>query len=478
MKLRKWQDKAKKEAVAAFLNGETLQTIAGAVGSGKSATAIEIGADLYSRGIINFIVIVAPHKTVVEDFQKSFEKRLEARFDGLYGSAGIAVTNANKNFLTDHAIKILRSENTRSLLIIDEVHHNAGECEEVANTWGRKLLRLKELATFTLCLSGTLFRSDKRAISCIEYDGSEVKTNVSYTLAQGIKDKINKYPRVMAYDFAGEQKIQHLVDEKRLDLQSLLKKPEIFSRVIADANTTLKQVKEHIKNAAGLVVCVDIEHARKVKHFIQSLGEDVELVTSREEAPHHTIEKFKTNNMQWIVSVGMIAEGTDIQRIQTIVYLTNKMTETIFVQIFGRGLRINTLYPQFKQDAWLYCLAHPTLISLAETLAEELQDHEVLFKKDLLKKQRGKGKETGQVSSESEYVIAQESDFEIQSSLTNKDDTESRMLTPMTPLAPQRQHLQLSRRESRDESYNYQLSKSEIVVKLQHYTFYDKINNL
>jgi superfamily II DNA or RNA helicase len=71
-------------------------------------------------------------------------------------------------------------------------------------------------------------------------------------------------------------------------------------------------------------------------------NEDAVVVTYRENEPTSIIQQFRYAQTKWIISVGMISEGTNIPRLQVCCHLTNIKTEMHFRQILGRILRMTT----------------------------------------------------------------------------------------------------------------------------------------
>ena len=48
---------------------------------------------------------------------------------------------------------------------------------------------------------------------------------------------------------------------------------------------------------------------------------------------------FRVSHDPWIVTVNMVSEGVDIRRLRVVVYLTSRLTQLAFRQIFGRVVR-------------------------------------------------------------------------------------------------------------------------------------------
>ena len=83
--------------------------------------------------------------------------------------------------------------NHRVFVVFDEIHHCSGSEVENANIWGQQVLtKIQGLATFTLALSGTPWRSDSLPIVMGEYsdpDG-QLLVDYQYTLKQAIADGV------------------------------------------------------------------------------------------------------------------------------------------------------------------------------------------------------------------------------------------------------------------------------------------------
>ncbi|CAG9001113.1 MAG: hypothetical protein CENE_03130 [Candidatus Celerinatantimonas neptuna] len=67
----------------------------------------------------------------------------------------------------------------------------------------------------------------------------------------------------------------------------------------------------------------------------------------------------------------MIAEGTDIPRLQVCCHLSNILTELFFRQVLGLILRITDTS---NQQAWLYTLAEEILVQFAQAIEDDIPD--------------------------------------------------------------------------------------------------------
>lgn len=81
------------------------------------------------------------------------------------------------------------------------------------------------------------------------------------------------------------------------------------------------------------------------------------------------IQQFRDAKTKWIVSVGMISEGTDIPRLQVCCHLTRVKTELYFRQVLGRILRVQN---DAFEEALLIMPAEPKLMEFAHRVAEDI----------------------------------------------------------------------------------------------------------
>ena len=151
-----------------------------------------------------------------------------------------------------------------------------------------------------------------------------------------------------------------------------------MSSVLEDAHRRLLEVRRKQPDAGGLVICMDVEHARAIAELIERRWRIRPTVaTSDDPMASARIARYAKSSDPWIVAVRMVSEGVDIPRLRVGVFATNTTTELFFRQALGRlvrwtrGLR--------TQRAWLYIPDDPRLRRLADGIAE--QRRHSLFKR-------------------------------------------------------------------------------------------------
>jgi superfamily II DNA or RNA helicase len=114
----------------------------------------------------------------------------------------------------------------------------------------------------------------------------------------------------------------------------------------------LASIRLESPNAGGLVVAASVQHAKTIqKILVTQFHQSAAIVTYRHDEPLSEINAYRHGNTEWIVSVGMISEGTDIPRLQVCCHISSEKTELYFRQVLGRILRVNN---EQNQKVWLF----------------------------------------------------------------------------------------------------------------------------
>ena len=359
--------------------------------AGKTALAAEVAAYLFEVNKIDFALCFSPSTEVATGIQRTFSKRLNCNFDGVIGSIGCSYTYQNMRFLKEDYWNLLK--NNRVLVIFDEIHHCAGSSEDNANVWGQSIIKnIQDQASYTLALTGTPWRSDLLPISLATYKNPEnkIECNYTYSLQQAVEDGVCRNPKIVLIDneeisiTTTEEKtktytsLQALLKEPSISYQDLIENEVVIDYIIAQGVNKLAEIRLDTPKAAGLIVASSVEHAEKILTILtDTFHQSASIVTYKEQYASDKINNFRFNDTQWIVSVGMVSEGTDIPRLQVCCHLSRVKTELYFRQVLGRILRANG---SSNQEAWLFTLAEEKLSTFANRIDKELPDMNVLVK--------------------------------------------------------------------------------------------------
>jgi superfamily II DNA or RNA helicase len=364
-------------------------------GAGKTVLAAEVAAYLFETKQIDFVICFSPSNEVANGIRKTFAKRLNCNFDGVIGSVGCSYTYQNMRFFNDDYWKLLK--NNRVLVVFDEIHHCAGSSIEDANVWGQDIVKnIQQQAAFTLALTGTPWRSDLLPIALATYSDpdNKIQCNYTYSLQQAVNDGVCRNPKIVLIDneeisvttTKQETKtynsLKSLLKDPSFSYQDLIKHEAVINYIIAQGVSKLATIRQQNSNAAGLIVASSVEHAEQIVTVLTDLfHQSATIVTYKESDAGDRINHFRFSNTQWIVSVGMVSEGTDIPRLQVCCHLSRVKTELYFRQVLGRILRVNS---SPNQEAWLFTLAEETLTTFANRIDQELPDTCILIRNNAI----------------------------------------------------------------------------------------------
>jgi superfamily II DNA or RNA helicase len=366
--------------------------------SGKTVLAAEVAAYLFAMKLIDFVLCFSPSITVAEGIKNTFARRLNCNFDGVIGAIGCSYTYQNMRFFNEDNWKIIK--NNRVLVVFDEIHHCSGSSFDDANAWGQDIVQnIQEQATFTLALTGTPWRSDLIPIALANYSDpdNQIQCDYTYSLQQAVSDGVCRNPKIVLID---NEEISVTTQEQETkvfnSLHDLLKAPlisyqdlichEIVIQYILEKGCNkLAEIRQFNPDTGGLIVASSVEHAQQIlKMLTEQLQQTAVIVTYKETDAAERIKHFRFCKTQWIVSVGVVAEGTDIPRLQVCCHLSRVKTELYFRQVLGRILRVNDAV---NQEAWLFTFAEEKLSIFAHQIDQELPNSGVLVRGNAIAQQ-------------------------------------------------------------------------------------------
>ncbi len=307
----------------------------------------------------------------------------KTEFNGKVGSLGDAFTYQKLGTLDNDTWKLF--DRFRVFVIFDEIHHCAGSSTQDANAWGAPIIEIiREKASYSIALTGTPWRSDSLPIALSTYcENNMIQCDYVYGLKQAIADDVCRVPQVIAIDNnkivvtkIKKQQVFNsfstLLTAKATSYSHIVLNETVNDQVLSRAIVKLNELRKINSNAGGLVVASSIEHAEAIKLLmIKNYSISAVVVTTNEARPSNKIRDFRNSSDKWLISVGMVSEGTNIPRLQVCCNLTNVTTEMYFRQIFGRVLR-KTNAP--NQEAYMFMPAEPKLVSYARRMVQDIPD--------------------------------------------------------------------------------------------------------
>jgi superfamily II DNA or RNA helicase len=381
LRLRRWQ----KAALDVFLSSDGSDFLAVATpGSGKTTFALAAVRVLLGQHPERRVIIVAPTHHLklqwaeaaaaldlhLETAWSSSEARLPSDVHGL-------VTTYQQVALSAADLAVLARD---AIVVLDEVHHAGDE-----QAWGQAVRIACRHAAVRLCLSGTPFRSDTRAIPFVRYDDDAMaRPDVEYGYADALRDggvvRPVRFPRIdgemewigsdgthAEASFADHLDAAGTAQRLRTALSV---EGDWIGAVLERAHAKLSDIRRTHPDAAGLVIAIDQDHARGIAQLLRRrCGVDPVVAVSEDAAASRRITEFAAGTRPWIVAVRMISEGVDIPRLRVGVFATTTTTELFFRQAVGRLVRwTRGLGPQ---PAYMFLPDDPRLRHHAGAIAEQ-----------------------------------------------------------------------------------------------------------
>ncbi len=353
--------------------------------------AAHVIKSLFIQDKIDYVLVLSPSVNVSKSFSETISEVMGKPFDGKFGSIGQSLTYCSLGFLEEEFWHIF--DNYRVLVICDEIHHcSSSFISGFENMWGKQLRNnIQKKAAYTLSLSGTPWRSDQMPVALGEYCTKRIiKPDFIYGLKEAIRDNVCRQPKIITIDsddvtYSEENKnkryyksIRNLIENENIPYQLLLENNDIINFMLERSIKRLTAIRQEIPNAGGLIVASNVIHAQAIHHkLVTHFHQAADIVTHHFLDREQIIDRFKRSSTPWIVSVGMISEGTDIPRLQVGCYLSRIRTELYIRQVLGRVLRVTQ---QQHPYGYLYILAEEKLIDIAHRIDEDLPENSVLIK--------------------------------------------------------------------------------------------------
>ena len=392
--LRRWQERALETVLSA--TGPVL--IEACPGAGKTRFALECTARLFAERVVNRVLIVVPTTRLVEQWVQAGSgaaggptvplapaewRPTQPLFQRWAG----AVFTYHALFAQTTMFEALAAEpGFTTLVIFDEIHHAGAE-----SAWGIAAQQaFLAVATRILSLSGTPFRSKDPIVFIETRDGRSV-ANDTYTYGEALADGVCRPLKFAAIGGTATFQtpggtIETVSFDDDLNEQGesyrlrtvLAPHGDHLREMLRTADEELRRLRTTTDpDAAGLVVCIDCDHADDVARILhQMTGIRPTVACSRlndpdDPSPRPAIEAFDKGTSPWIVSVRMISEGVDIRRLRILVYATNIVTDLAFRQITGRIVRTD---PKNGEDDYgsVVLPADPRLLDMADRILEQI----------------------------------------------------------------------------------------------------------
>ena len=120
------------------------------------------------------------------------------------------------------------------------------------------------------------------------------------------------------------------------ELAAAMMRGDLVARTVAD------MLARSAGRRAGIVFCVNVEHAKEVLRTLQQAGERAAIVhggTPKGERAE-LIAQFQRGALRWLVNVNVLSEGFDAPHIDCVSMLRPSKSPGLYYQQVGRGFRL------------------------------------------------------------------------------------------------------------------------------------------
>jgi superfamily II DNA or RNA helicase len=392
-------------------------------GGGKTRFGREVSRRYLDYGSNNQVIVVTSGAHVCRHWAKTFKEsgiHLKEVLDG-NSSVAYGISKDYHGYVMtyqglDRGCKIHSANVGKrpTMAIFDEVHHLGDETK-----WGVAGKEVFDPCRFRLLLSGTPFRSKTwERIPFIRYqddpDDPEMAYPVydfAYSYGQAVADRVCR--QVVFKPYIGDVIINIGGQDRTLSFGQRMSPGDASRRLnssiyahpsnsylkgmIREADAVLRRLRESSHpNAGAMLVAKDQKHAKHLANLLKNItGHTAVVVISEDDDAKKTLEDFVDGTRAWIISVKMVSEGVDIPRLRVLCYATNITEDLFFIQVMGRIVRVNTLYPG---PSYFFMPADERLLAIASRIEDEIR-------KALGEKGTGNGGEPG-IPLDVEFVSA------------------------------------------------------------------------
>lgn len=375
---REWQ-RAALHPIVTTISRSGAATVSAAPGAGKTLFAGLVFEALHAANIVDRMVVFVPRRGLVKQWTDSLaaKRHLELKPHSAIertGQVGVVVTYqslGNRDALEAHRSMCRR---TRTLVVLDEVHHIGERVGGVVPAWARNIGELAgdverhELnVAGVLNLSGTLWRSEKgERISTVRYrtvDENRLESLVDFEVtvgelvSRGELRPIDLYRLGAHVRLADYQNLEHVqgdlsdLDEKpaRAAMASMASMEDWRTAFVAAVLDRLEMAHRALQghHVKALIVAARQDAARDFRDEVnrqmvqRGLRPLAALAISDEPEAQHTLESFREQKQVGVLcTVDMAGEGYDCPDIAVLGYASNKLTSLYVRQVTARSMRV------------------------------------------------------------------------------------------------------------------------------------------
>lgn len=320
------------------VHGHYRNLVVAATGTGKTVIAAFDFKRYREAHPDSHFLFIAHRQEILQQAMLTFRLVLEdpnfgSVWDGNNEPTSYQHVFASKDTLRNRIDNLQLTEDYYDYMVVDEVHHI------VAPTYVKLMTCFKP--QILLGLTATPERTNEQEDITVFFDGHiSAEIRLPAALNAGLLAPFHYYGIPDNVDLSEVKWSGHGYDVAELS--------RIYTQNDFRTGLILKKMQEYIGNShlhkvRALCFCVDKEHAKFMNAKFTLAGLKTDVLTSDDGDHHRKLVKrqLQEGKINYLFVVDIFNEGVDIPEIDTILFLRPTESATVFLQQFGRGLRLH-----------------------------------------------------------------------------------------------------------------------------------------
>lgn len=320
------------------VHGHNHNLVVAATGTGKTViAAFDFKRYREAHPDCNFLFI-AHRQEILRQAMHTFRLVLEdpnfgSVWDGTTEPSNYRHVFASKDTLRNRIDQLKLTSDYYDYMVVDEVHH------VVAPSYVKLMTHFEP--KILLGLTATPERTNEEEDITVFFDGHiSAEIRLPAALNAGLLAPFHYYGIPDNVDLTEVRWSGHGYDIAELS--------RIYTSNDFRTGLILRKMQEYLGNerlhkVRALCFCVDKEHAKFMNAKFTLAGLKTDVLTSDDDNRHRQLvrKKLQTGMINYLFVVDIFNEGVDIPEIDTVLFLRPTESATVFLQQFGRGLRLH-----------------------------------------------------------------------------------------------------------------------------------------
>ena len=320
------------------VHGHFRNLVVAATGTGKTVVAAFDFKRYREQHPDCHFLFIAHRQEILQQAMQTFRIVLDdpnfgSVWDGNHEPSSYSHVFASKDTLRNRLDQLHLTEDYYQYMVVDEVHHI------VAPTYVKLMTYFKP--EILLGLTATPERTNEQEDITVFFDGHiSAEIRLPAALNAGLLAPFHYYGIPDNVDLSEVRWSGHGYDIAELS--------KIYTANDFRTGLILRKMQEYIGNSQlhkvrALCFCVDKRHAEFMNAKFTLAGLKTAVLTSDHDDNYRSKVKrmLREGKINYLFVVDLFNEGVDIPEIDTILFLRPTESATVFLQQFGRGLRLH-----------------------------------------------------------------------------------------------------------------------------------------